>query len=445
MALTHLINFGPYRLDPINAQLWRGEQALSLPPKTFAVLCYLAEHPGRLVTKEELLDAVWGGRCVSEGVLKTTIQLLRKVLQDTSQAPRYIETQPRRGYRFIAAIRPVARPMPVLPAQSLAETSPPPTTLLVGREGVLDRLPGHLQQALAGEHRLVFMTGEPGIGKTALIQTFLQHAAGAGIAAACGQCVEQYGTGEPYLPVLEALNALYRQGGERPLTLLRQYASTWLVYLPWFLTEADRAQLPREVLGATKKRMLREMGEFLERWTADSPLILVLEDLHWSDYATLDLLSYLARRGRPACWLIVGSYRPVEVIVSEHPLKGIKQELQLHGLCQELPLELLSEQDVAQYLRLRFPKSPMPDPLIQAIYTRTEGLPLCLVHVVDDLLSAHRQLVPVDGGGRFEGALAQRVLALPEEIQHLIERQFERLSPEQQRLLEAGSVAGAGS
>ncbi|HZA29130.1 MAG TPA: winged helix-turn-helix domain-containing protein, partial [Gammaproteobacteria bacterium] len=181
MHLTHAINFGPYRLDLINAQLWRGEQALSLSPKTFAVLCYLTTHPGRLVTKEDLLDAVWGGRCVSEGVLKTTIQLLRKVLQDDSQAPRYIETQPRRGYRFIAAIRPATRPIPVLPAPFLAKTFPPPATPLVGREGVLDRLQGYLQQALAGEHRLVFVTGEPGIGKTALIQTFLQHAAGAGI------------------------------------------------------------------------------------------------------------------------------------------------------------------------------------------------------------------------------------------------------------------------
>jgi DNA-binding winged helix-turn-helix (wHTH) protein len=335
---THAIDFGACRLDTINAKLWLGKEALSLPPKTFAVLCYLAEHPGRLVTKEELLDAVWGGRCVSEGVLKTTIQVLRKVLQDDSQAPRYIETQPRRGYRFIAAIRPVAGPMPILPAQSLAEISPPLATPFVGREGVLDRLQRYLHQALAGEPRLVFVTGEPGIGKTALIQTFVQHAGGgSGIAAACGQCVEQYGTGAPYLPVLEALNVLCRQGGERPLILLRQYASTWLVHLPWFLTEADRAQLPCEVLGATKERMLREMGEFLERWTADSPLILVLEDLHWSDYATLDLLSYLARRGPPARWLIVGSYRPVEVIVSEHPLKDVKQELRLHGLCQELP------------------------------------------------------------------------------------------------------------
>ena len=124
MHLTHAINFGPYRLDLINAQLWRGEQALSLPPKTFAVLCYLTTHPGQLVTKEELLDAVWGGRCVSEGVLKTTIQLLRKVLQDDSKAPRYIETQPRRGYRFIAAIRLATRPMPVLPAPFLAKTIP---------------------------------------------------------------------------------------------------------------------------------------------------------------------------------------------------------------------------------------------------------------------------------------------------------------------------------
>ena len=441
MHLTHAINFGPYRLDPINAQLWRGEQALSLPPRTFAVLCYLAEHPRRLVTKEELLDAVWGGRCVSEGVLKTTIQLLRKVLQDDSQAPRYIETQPRRGYRFIAAIRPAARSMPILPVRPSAEISPPPATPLVGREGVLDRLQGYLQQALAGEHQLVFVTGEPGIGKTALIQTFLQQAAGAGIAAACGECVEQYGTGEPYLPVLEALNALCYQGGEPYLERLRQYAPTWLAQLPWFLTKADRALLQREVLGATKERMLRELGEWLEQCTVDDPLILVLEDLHWSDYATLDLLSYLARRARPACRLIVGTYRPVEVVVSGHPLRGIKQELQLHRLCEELPLELLSEQDVAQYLSVRFGASPILDALTQAIHARTEGLPLCLVHVVDDLI-ARRQWVLVDGGWRFEGDLERLVLELPDGIRHLIERQFERLAPEQQQLLEVASVAG---
>jgi predicted ATPase len=195
------------------------------------------------------------------------------------------------------------------------------------------------------------------------------------------------------------------------------------------------------VLGATKERMLRELGEWLEQCTVDDPLILVLEDLHWSDYATLDLLSYLARRARPACRLIVGTYRPVEVVVSGHPLRGIKQELQLHRLCEELPLELLSEQDVAQYLSVRFGASPILDPLVQAIHARSEGLPLCLVHVVDDLI-ARRQWVLVDGGWRFEGDLERLVLELPEGIRHLIERQFDRLSPEQQRLLEVASVAG---
>ncbi|MGH8593075.1 MAG: AAA family ATPase, partial [Gammaproteobacteria bacterium] len=132
------------------------------------------------------------------------------------------------------------------------------------------------------ERQAVFVTGEPGIGKTALIEAFLQ-ALGPGVKSVCGQCVEQYGQREPYAPVLEALNNLGREAGEPFLGLMRQYAPTWLVQLPWLLSEADRARLAREVLGTTKERMLREMGEFLERWTVETPLVLVLEDLHGSD------------------------------------------------------------------------------------------------------------------------------------------------------------------
>src|SRR5262249_59037481 len=95
--------------------------------------------------------------------------------------------------------------------------------------------------------------------------------------------------------------------------------------------------------------MLREMAELLEDVTAQTPLLLVLEDLHWSDTATLDLLAYLARRQEPARLLLLGTYRPVEVIVSSHPFKGLTHELQLHGHCAEMPLELLSEAEVAAY------------------------------------------------------------------------------------------------
>lgn len=101
MSPREALLFGPYRLDTVNGDLWRGEEALALPPKVLAVLCYLAKHPGRLVSKEELLDTVWGHRFVSEAVLKSSVKTIRRVLRDDPKAPSYIETRHRRGYRFI--------------------------------------------------------------------------------------------------------------------------------------------------------------------------------------------------------------------------------------------------------------------------------------------------------------------------------------------------------
>lgn len=193
--------------------------------------------------------------------------------------------------------------------------------------------------------------------------------------------------GEPYAPVLEALNSLAREAGEPLLRLMRQYAPTWLVQLPWFLAEADRALLQREVLGATKERMLRELEAFLQRWTAQCPLILVLEDLHWSDYATLDLISYLPKRADAARLMLIGTYRPVEVLVSGHPLKAVKQELASKRQCKELPLEYLTEEAVAEYLAVRFPANRFPAELGGLIHERTEGNPLFMVNVVDYLVT----------------------------------------------------------
>jgi DNA-binding winged helix-turn-helix (wHTH) protein len=96
--------FPPFRLDPINAQLWKGVHELSLRPKTFEVLRYLVDHPGQLVTKTALLDAVWADVSVSESMPAVCVKELRKALGDEARTPRFIETVHRRGYRFIAKI-----------------------------------------------------------------------------------------------------------------------------------------------------------------------------------------------------------------------------------------------------------------------------------------------------------------------------------------------------
>jgi DNA-binding winged helix-turn-helix (wHTH) protein len=104
MPADHSLHFGPFHLDPANACVWRGMDVLPLTPKAFAVLHYLVEHPGRLVSKEDLLAAVWPDTVVGDAVLKTCIRELRKVLGDAVKAPQFLETAHWRGYRFIGKI-----------------------------------------------------------------------------------------------------------------------------------------------------------------------------------------------------------------------------------------------------------------------------------------------------------------------------------------------------
>lgn len=151
------------------------------------------------------------------------------------------------------------------------------------RAAELQHLHGWLERALSGERHLIFVTGEPGIGKTTLVEAFLAQVAAEGtVWIGRGQCIEHYGAGEAYLPVLAALGRLCREpGGERLIALLNQYAPTWLVQMPALLSAADLEALQRKTAGATRERMLRELAEAMEALTTEQPLVLWLEDLHW--------------------------------------------------------------------------------------------------------------------------------------------------------------------
>jgi len=143
--------------------------------------------------------------------------------------------------------------------------------------------------------------------------------------------------------------------GEQLVEILKRHAPTWLAQLPGLLADREVEAVQRRALGTTRERMLREVVEALDALTVDAPLVLLLEDLHWSDSATIDLLGMLARRREPARLLVLGTYRPADVAGAAHPLKPVKQELQVHGHCEEMPLEFLSLSAVDQYLLERFP------------------------------------------------------------------------------------------
>ena len=311
------------------------------------------------------------------------------------------------------------------------------TPLLIGRDAALATLQRQLADVVAGKTRVVLVAGEAGIGKSSLLESFMAEARrSTALRAALGQCVEHAGEVEPYLPVLEALSELCRGEDEAAtIALLRQVAPTWLVQLPWYLTAADRQQLQQEVAGATQARMLRELGELLDRMTVQQPLLLAIEDLHWSDPATVQLIGYLARRRGSARLLLLGTLRAADVIVSEHPLRQLRLELRQHGLCEEIELELFSERDAGRYLAGRLGGASWPDTLIRELHDHTAGLPLFLAAVIDELQATGDAALDL-----AEQAL--RLRRVPRSIFDLIEQQHARLPEATRRWLEAASVAG---
>jgi predicted ATPase/DNA-binding winged helix-turn-helix (wHTH) protein len=429
------------RIEPENEWAWCGTRRLALTPRVFAVLRHLVEHQGRLVTKDELLTMVWRDARVSDTALASAIRDLRRALADSSGAPRYIQTVHRRGFRFIG---PVAGPMAghgEAPAHGTSSSHAAST--LVGREAELSRLHARLDSALSGQRQLVFVTGEPGIGKTALVEMFLTQTGGANaFRIGRGQCVEQYGAGEAYLPVLEALGRLGRAaGGEQFVQILKQHAPTWLEQLPGLLSDGEMESVQRRARGATRDRMLCQLVEALDALTEDAPLVLLLEDLHWSDSATIDLLGMLARRREGSRLLVLATYRPADVAATAHPLQWIKRELQLHGHCDEIPLEFLSVAAVDQYLSRRFPGHRLPSELALVLHRNTEGNPLFLVNTIDDLIG-QGQLREVDGQWRLSGQAEDLASRAPKTLWELVEKQMERLTADEQAVLAAASVAG---
>lgn len=419
------------RLDSVNEFLWRGGHAIRLRPKTFAVLRCLAEHSGQLVTKADLRRAVWRDVVVGDGGLMVCIAELRRELGDDPKAPRFIETLPRRGYRLVAdiSVTPAARPGP---SDGRA----------FGRAAELERLRGWLAKALGGTREVVFLTGEAGVGKTTVVEALIEESQGH-LLIGRGQCIEHYGAGEAYLPFLEALGQLARgPHGREVVALLAERAPAWLAQMPWLVSSTTFDGLREHpVLAPTREGMLRELAEALEALTAEWPLLLVLEDLHWSDPSTRTLIAWLARRRERARLLLIGTYRPTEVDRTEPDLHALEQELVIHGQCEVLPLTFLSEGAVGEYVAARLPGAPVSQALPGVLHQRTDGNPLFMVNMVEYWF-AQGWLAKVAGQWALRVGSSELAAGVPENLRQMIERSLDRLDPDEQRLLEVASVAG---
>jgi predicted ATPase/DNA-binding winged helix-turn-helix (wHTH) protein len=432
--------FDSFRLDTSNECLWQSGAQIALPPKPFAILRYLVENPGRLITHDELLDALWPETYVQPQVLRTYMLELRKVLGDDAASPRFIQTLPKRGYCFVA---PVVEGGESRTQQSSAAVShnPKPAALpdpIVDREPEMERLRSLEELAAAGQRQVVFVTGGAGIGKTALVDAF---ASVAGLGAAIvvrGQCVEAIGRKEQYYPVMEALSQLCASPeGERACRILARMAPQWL---PASGREPDgmAAGAPR----STEVRLPGELCGALEELASEKPLIFVFEDLHWADESTLGLISALARRRTPAKLMLVVTYRAQDGS-SDQPLKALKQDLLIRRLGAELVLEPLNRQAVRELLSRELGQASLPPGLDGFVFQRSEGNPLFVIALLRHLIAQEYLGREPSGGGaewRQRAPFPEVETGVPDELLQMIELEVERLSPADQRLLEAASL-----
>ncbi|HEY1802595.1 MAG TPA: AAA family ATPase [Terriglobales bacterium] len=429
--------FPPFRLDTDNQCLWRGNQRVALTPKAFAVLSYLVHRSGSLVSQNEMLDSLWPDTFVQPEVLKTHILDVRTALGDSAKNPVFIETMPRRGYRFIANVQEVSQaPQVVLPRPGPAK--------FIGRTKELQQLGDFLEKAKGGTRQIVFIAGEIGVGKTTLIDMFEQQAfaTNADVRVIRGQCVEGFGTPEPYYPILEALGHLLSgQDGDQLAEILAARAPTWLAQFPSLLKLQHREMLHHEIMGATKERMLREICEALEAITANKTVVLILEDVHWVESSTVDFFDVLAVRRIREQLMVVATFRPVHLALVQHPLKAVKQRLLVHGLCQELVVDTFSEIEVQEYLAEKCGHGPLPDGFAELIYRHSDGNPMFIVAILDYL--RERGLLSNEQPWHLNVPVSEIDLEVPSSLRRMLELHIDRRLTEEERLaLEAGSACG---
>lgn len=426
--------FPPFILDTLEQCLWRQEastsqERLPLPPKAFAVLQFLVERPNRLLSQNEIIEAVWAHAAVQPEALKSQILDIRRVLGDSAMTPRYIETLHRRGYRFIA---PVDRGMECTPAR------------LVGRNVELMALREHLHKSLLGQPQFVFLTGEAGIGKTTVLDEFQRQAALGvpDIRIAREQCFESFGAKEPFYSLLGALDQLLRGPDRNEIahTILSQ-APSWVGQFPVLLTRERRAASPMCRPATLRDCTFREILGALTRISASRPLLLIFEDLQWVDHATVDLLSALARNRTFGQLMLVATFRPTDLSKDIHPLKALVPDLLIHRLCRQIVLQPLTEHDVITYLKLQCPAADPPPGLAPLLHRHSSGNPLFMVAAVEHLVR-RGLLSKEDDRWNQTVPLSDIEVGVPDTIREMIEAGIARLSLEEQQALETASTVG---
>ena len=311
---------------------------------------------------------------------------------------------------------------------------------VIGREPELGALREAFDAARHGRASMVCVSGEPGIGKTTLVEAFLRSLADSSSHfVALGRCSERLAGAEAYLPLLDAIDDLLHEDGASELSsLLHTHAPTWAGMLAGGHSSSESTA---EAHAQSQERLKRELAAFLERVCERQPLVLLVEDIHWADVSTVDLVGYVLTRLHRSRLQVVATYRPAELQLSSHPFLALKLDLQTKGAAREIPLSFLTEEYVGRFISDRFPKNRFPSGFTSMVHSRTEGSPL----FVEDLLRylrAKGAIVEADGTWSIPESLPDVAHDIPESMRSMVERKVNQLDTDDRNLLAAASVQG---
>ena len=413
--------FGEHELDEERFELRRGGTAVLLQPKVLELLLYLVRQRDRVVSKREILDAIWPDSVVTDGSIARAVSLARRAIGDRGGRSASIATVARRGYRFEAPVR--ARPAPVVADDSKEER-------YVGRVGLLARFSETLATALSGRGRILFLAGEAGIGKTRTAEVLAERArrAGAAVATAWGGDADA----PAYWTWTRALRGLARL---LPDVVARLSPAQRSALSPLMPELGGVRATPRSTPGGehSARVELFEAVQMLLGCCAESrPLALFLDDLHVAGAESLALLEFVGQTLDSLPIAIVATCREDEAARAPQTARALERLLRLRAL-ERWPLAGLAGEEICDFVRAQCGAEADPA-LIRALERQTGGNPLLLGESLRSLEA--RGLLGVTREAKVWESL------LPRGIEHLLHPKLRRLSAGAADVLRCAAAIG---
>ena len=375
-----LYRFGSWELDLARRRVMRRGEVVALRRKVFEVLAYFVRHPGRLVTREELLAAVWPGVSVCDTTLATTIHEVRSRLAKVGDHDAWLRTAHGHGYIFEAQVE--CLPSDSASAASARKSHSLPGQGFVGREKLIAEIEAGLGRACRGFGHAFFVVGGVGAGKSSVLLEVAGRADDCGFAVHSTRCLEDRGAPPawPWAQLLRSLLGACPDG--RRLALETRFPEA-LEILPEHAAHGRRG--PRsERSSASWFRRFDALAAVLYERACERPVLLVLDDLQHVDTATVQLLRHVSLNLSSAPVVVLGALR-ADDLPADHALEAIFSEL--HGIGRVIPLGPLELSEVGELAAAVAGQAPKLEVTL-ALQAHTGGNPFLVVEIARALAAA---------------------------------------------------------